>query len=351
MPRKQSRLPDGLYQRPNSSKFYIDYRVKKTGERIRRSTGTSDLEEAKALLADLTRQKFLSENFDKKPPLPFIEAVNRYAQEQKRDHLKTFMSSARYRLRDLAAWFGAYNAGDITPSVISNYMEERLQRVAPATVRREVSILRAILNKAWRNDLLEVQPRFPRLPKDHRRDRFLSEEEEQRLVMCSPAHLVPIIRFALSTGGRKGEILNLDWRDVDMERGLVTFRETKNGEDRHIPLPRPALAVLASLHPQDHGRVFTYRGRGLSDIKSAFNRARNDAGMPDVRFHDLRHTYASRLVQNGIPLYDAMHLMGHKSLDMVQRYAHLAPDHLRRAVSVLDDYGHTMVTPKTSLGE
>ena len=74
-------------------------------------------------------------------------------------------------------------------------------------------------------------------------------------------------------------------------------------------------------------------------------RARTDANIIDVRFHDLRHTYASRLVQSGVPLYNIMLLMGHKSLDMVQQYAYLAPEHLRNAVAVLDDFGHTLGTP------
>lgn len=79
-------------------------------------------------------------------------------------------------------------------------------------------------------------------------------------------------------------------------------------------------------------------------VRTAFNEARKKAGLEDVRFHDLRHTFVSRLVQSGVPLYDVVHLTGHKSLDMVQRYAHLAPDYQERAIQALNDFGHNLGT-------
>ncbi len=87
---------------------------------------------------------------------------------------------------------------------------------------------------------------------------------------------------------------------------------------------------------KDSGPVFTYNGKPFKDLKHAFTRARTIAGLDDVRFHDLRHTFASRLVQGGVPLFEVMHLTGHKSLSMVQRYAHLAPDFQEGAIRVLD---------------
>ena len=85
------------------------------------------------------------------------------------------------------------------------------------------------------------------------------------------------------------------------------------------------MATLSGLGPRDSGPVFLFRGKPIRSVKTAFDKARRKAGLLDVRFHDLRHTFASRLVQGGVPLYDVMHLTGHKSLQMVQRYAHLAP--------------------------
>ena len=90
------------------------------------------------------------------------------------------------------------------------------------------------------------------------------------------------------------------------------------------------------MDPEEQGPVFTFRGKGLKTLGTSFPQAREAAGLPHVHFHDLRHTYASRLVQGGVTLYDVMHLMGHKSLRMVQRYAHLAPDYQKGALKVLN---------------
>ena len=90
--------------------------------------------------------------------------------------------------------------------------------------------------------------------------------------------------------------------------------------------------------------MFTYHGRAVGSVGSAFRATRKKAGLNDVRFHDLRHTFASRLAQGGVPLYDVMHLLGHRSLDMVQRYAHLAPDYQNGAIEVLNRLGHNLGT-------
>ncbi len=153
-----------------------------------------------------------------------------------------------------------------------------------------------------------------------------------------------LIAFALDTGGRRSELLNLDWRYVDMAHGRITFVETKNGEDRSIRLSERAMRVLLALEPKDNGPVFTYNGIAIKDVKTAFYAARKKAGLEDVRFHDLRHTFASRLVQQGLPLYEVMHMTGHKSLVMVQRYAHLAPEFQERAIVALNRYGHNLGT-------
>ena len=101
---------------------------------------------------------------------------------------------------------------------------------------------------------------------------------------------------------------------------------------------------MLDIGPKETGLVFTYKGKAIQRVKRSFDRAREMAGLADVRFHDLRHTFASRLVQGGVPLYDVMHLTGHKSLEMVQRYAHLAPDYQERAMGVLNGVGHNMGT-------
>ena len=128
----------------------------------------------------------------------------------------------------------------------------------------------------------------------------------------------------VDTGGRRSEIFKLDWQNVDLDRGFVTFTKTKNGEDRSVRLTDRAMRILVGLGSKQSGPVFTYEGQLIKDVKTTFGKARKKAGLEDFRFHDLRHTFASWLVQKGISIYEVMNLTGHKSLVMVQRYAHLA---------------------------
>ena len=102
-------------------------------------------------------------------------------------------------------------------------------------------------------------------------------------------------------------------------RSGQAFLDSKNGEDRTVRLCDRVCAILASLGPKEAGSVFTFWGKAVGSIQTAFGKAREKAGLQDVRFYDLRHTFVSRLVQGGVPLYDVKHLMGHKTLEMVRR--------------------------------
>ena len=282
----------------------------------------------------------MGQHFGKIPEVPFSEALLRYARAQKRDHPRHFKDKTRYRLKLLQEWFGEFRLSEITLAVVQEFMDERLSEVSLATAQKEVSTLRAVLNKAYREELLAAAPRFPRFKALKHRTRWLTPDEEERLVRAASAHIVPLIRLAVDTGGRRSELLRLDWRHVDLRNRRITFVETKNGEDRTVRLCDRACAVFASMGPKDAGPVFTYNGKAIASVKSAFNNAREKEGLEDVRFHDLRHTFASRLVQCGVPLYDVMNLVGHQSLTMVQRYAHLAPDYQERAIQALNQFGH-----------
>ena len=195
------------------------------------------------------------------------------------------------------------------------------------------AFLRAILNKAHREGSLSVVPPFPKVKPSKGRCRWLTGDEEAKLLEAAKPHLRALIAFAVDMGGRRSELFKLDWRNVDLARGAVTFTKTKNGEDRSVRLTNWAKQVLMDLGPQKSGPVFTYRGKPIKDVKTAFE----TVGLEDFRFHDLRHTFASRLVQKGISIYEVMHLTGHKSLVMVQCYAHLAPDYQNRAIEALNE--------------
>src|SRR3989454_11824367 len=148
--------------------------------------------------------------------------------------------------------------------------------------------------------------------------------------------------FALNTGMRQGEILNLQWQDVDFVRGVLMVMTSKNGTRRTIPLNATVYELLAAKQATTgaaRGPVFTTpRGNELQVryLAREFCEARDLAGIPDFRFHDMRHTFATRLVQRGVDLYKVQRLLGHKDASMTQRYAHHCPDSLRSGVDVLD---------------
>ena len=268
----------------------------------------------------------------------------RHGKERKRENPEGYEASTRYRLQFLLDTFGNVNLSGIKMLTIQDFADTRLEQVKQGTVQKELATLKAIMNKAHREGRILTVPPFPKIKTQQGRCRWLTIDEEQRLLAASAKHLKPLIAFAVDTGGRRSELLRLDWQNVDLERGLVTFTKTKNGEDRTIRLTDRAKAVLHSLNPKESGTVFTYNGKAMHDTNSSFANARKKAGIKDIRFHDLRHTFASRLVQQGVSLYEVMHLTGHKSVSMVQRYAHLAPDFQERAIAALNVYGHNLGT-------
>lgn len=327
-----------LYKREGSPKWWVDFRDQ-NGRRHRKSTGTDDKELAKALAAKWQQERFMELHFGALPEVPFCDALLRYAKERKRQNAKTYEQSLKYRLQFLLDRFGKLNLSQITASRLQDHAEERLATKKGETVQRELSTIRAILNKERREGRLVFVPPFPRIRKEPGRCRWLNVKEEQRLLAASAKHLRPLIAFALDTGGRRSELLELDWQNVDIEQCRITFVKTKNGENRTIRLTTRAKTILEELGPKEFGPVFTYGGKAMKEVTSSFKRARNEAGLEDVRFHDLRHTFASRLVQQGVSLYEAMHLTGHKSVSMIQRYAHLAPDFQEAAIASLETFG------------
>ena len=324
-----------LYKRKDSPNWWATW-SDQNGKRIRRSSGTSDRKLAEALTASWVKDDFMEDHFGKKPDLAFSEILLRYAKALKRNNPEHFMDKNRYRIKFLAERFGDFKVSELTFRVIQDFVDERLETVSSGMVLKDVAYIKAAINRARREELTDFVPNFPRIKPSRPRNRWLTFDEEERLVQAAAPHLKPIIRFAADTGGRRSELLGLDWRYVNMKNRRVTFVQTKNGEDRTVRLCERAHQTLSNLGPKDSGPVFTYRGKALKGFKHSFDTAREKAGIEDFRFHDLRHTFASRLVQGGVPLYDVMHLTGHKSLEMVQRYAHLAPDFQEEAIAVLD---------------
>jgi integrase len=157
--------------------------------------------------------------------------------------------------------------------------------------------------------------------------------------------LADLVEFSLFTGVRRGEALGLTWDRVDRARGVIRLELTKSGRRREVPLSSNAEAVLARRWmPEAKGYVFG--SRNWNSFRSAWESALTAADVDDLRFHDLRHTFASWLIQRGRTLREVQEALGHQTITMTMRYSHLAPDHLRAAVAVLDD-----VLPSPQLAE
>jgi integrase len=237
---------------------------------------------------------------------------------------------------------GYMTLADVTARTIMAYLDKlRRDGKAEATRVRYLAVLSHVFSFAIRDwEWCTVNPcRHVSKPREPRgRIRFLSETEREQLLHAAHESrnraLPVIIQLALCTGARRGEILHLRWPDVDLVRDHVTFHETKNDERRSLPLVDPALSALKE-YARTHRRIDTDlvfpspTGTTPLVINKTWLRIVKRAGLENFRFHDLRHSCASYLAQNGATLAEISEVLGHKSLQMVKRYAHLHPEHLR----------------------
>lgn len=264
----------------------------------------------------------------------------------------------RSKLRDDAAWlrlrpfFTGRVLSEIKRADMRAYIHHRLSHgVTTATIRRELRIFSAAVNfTALELDLTLHNPaRGLALPDSPPRLRWLTRPEALRLITMagrvSPLpHLPAFIRLALSTGCRKSELLFLEWSRIDRINSLLMLEahHTKSGRRRYVPLNAAARHALDNLQAWNEANfpespwVFTgSRGWRIRTLQKRWALALDMAGISDFRIHDLRHTCASWLVMDGVPLTTVRDLLGHSSITVTERYAHLAPDQVRAAVDAM----------------
>jgi integrase len=263
------------------------------------------------------------------------QAVMRYLEEFAD---KKSFSDDRDHLRKLDAYLRSLRLDAIDMNALQPFIRDRRAKdgVSNATINRALEVVRRILNIAhqeWR--WLRAVPKLRMLKEPRRRIRFLRREEAESLIGELPPHMKPIVRFALATGCRAGEIHGLEWSRVDLERKVAWLDHgtTKSGEGRGIPLNADALAALEAVRGQHPRWCFTFAGKRIQKSSTAWEKAKGRAGIEDFRFHDRRHTWASWHVQSGTSLPELMELGGWKSYEMVLRYAHLAPEKLSSVAS------------------
>ncbi len=214
-----------------------------------------------------------------------------------------------------------------------------------STANRHLATLKHMFTKAVEWELVEEAMlkkvrRVKQLPENNRRLRYLSMEECNNLIRFCNSHLRPIVITALNTGMRKEEILSLKWdENIDLKHRFILITNTKNGERREIPMNQMLYETLQGI-PRRINSPYVFVddvGCRFKDVKRSFKTACRRAGIKDFRFHDFRHTFASHLVMAGVDLVTVKELLGHKTLTMTLRYAHLSPSHKANAVSLLDN--------------
>jgi integrase len=233
-------------------------------------------------------------------------------------------------------------ADDLTAHDVDRWLSAHT-KWSPATANRYKSVLSRALQLALESGHVErnVARLVTTRREDNKRVRYLLPDEETKLRAVMSPELTDMVEFALHSGARKGEEFKLTWDDVDFDRRKVTFTRTKTGGDREVPMTKTCERLLRRLYENrtgSHDRVFssTVRDAPIKNPRQAFETALRRAGIKNFRYHDLRHTFASRLVMRGVGLYEVSKLLGHGSVVTTQRYAHLAPEHLAGAVDVLD---------------
>ena len=231
---------------------------------------------------------------------------------------------------------------EISLDVIARLKSERRKLVGESTTNRYLALVRAILKRAvdeW--DWLDKAPKVKLFKEPEGRVRFITPEQVMRLLGELPMHQRDIVLLALLTGQRQANIFKLQWAQVDLVSESPCFwinaDQSKTRTAINVPLNREAVAVLNRQLGKHPVRVFTFAGKPLSNVNTrAWRKALKRADITDFRWHDLRHTWATWQRQAGTPTHELKQLGGWKTTAMVERYAHLAPDHLANAAARLD---------------
>jgi integrase len=237
-------------------------------------------------------------------------------------------------------------AGDIEEAkrdLLEGHDRNPAKQRRPASVNRYLAALKAAFSLAIRNKKADSNPvKDVKLEREkNERVRYLSEEEEECLFAILPQRYHSLVRVAIHTGLRRTEQLSLEWGDIDFKLGQIIVRDSKPDKSRVVPMDQTVTEILRGLSKVrliNNPYVFPGEktGQRLKDIPKYWEQYLKEAGIKNFRWHDLRHTFASRLVMAGVNLYTVSQLLGHHDIKMTMRYAHLSPGYLKAAVGVID---------------
>ena len=331
----------GIYRR--GKVYWIRY-AGLDGRIIRESSGSDKFDNAETLL--IKRKNSIKEGKQ-----PEIKKIANHTFRELAEKYKSWVNGRQrsakikeYIIDKLVDSFGNLPLRRFNTALVEQLQTDIINNgKKPSTNNKTLNILKHMFTKAVDWEMVESDVlkriRKVKLFKEDSRLRYISKEECQALIKSCEPHLRPIVITALNTGMRRGEILNLQWDNVDLKHGFILLDITKNGERREIPINGTLKTTLNGLMRRiDIPHVFHDQktGKPYRDVKRSFKSASKKAKIHDFRFHDLRHTFASHLIMAGVDLTTVKELLGHKDIKMTLRYAHLAPAHKVKAVDILD---------------
>jgi integrase len=336
------------------------------GRKVRKSTKTTNRRIAQSIY-EMTKWEIAKGSYkpESQKDMPFFELVDQFLDK----HSK--VEKASYK-RDkvigeaLKKYFGKTPIGEIRAYDVKAWRKWRSQQVTnkgtfikKASLNRELAFLKTMFNLAVEWGWLDDNPaeKVKLLRGEEKRLRILDRKEVNALIRCAAEYLKSILILAVSTGMRKEEILGLRWKHIDLANGFIRVVNSKNGDSRNVPLDSHTKDTLLKLRQgrglEDH--VFCRaNGERVKCIKEAFKAACIRAGIADFRFHDLRHTAASLLAAGGCDIITLQNILGHKTLLMTQRYAHLMPGRFEKTRAIVNDFwrkGDTKLTRSPDKGE
>jgi len=340
-----------LYKRGDSPHWWV--KISHSGTTIQRSTGTESKAQAQEYHDRLKASLWEQQRLGIKPRRSWKEAVIRWLAET--SEKVTHREDIR-KLRWLDPFLGGLMLDQVSLDVIDAIKVEKVKVAGKPTVNRYLALIRAILLRArdeW--EWIDKVPKVKLFKEGPGRERSITPEQVVTLLGELPAHQREVVIFAFATGLRQSNVLRLEWSHVDLKAGhaWVGADQSKNRKPIAVPLNATALEVLRRQLGKHPVRVFTYRERPLGRANTlAWRKALKRAGIENFRWHDTRHTWASWHRQAGTPTHELQRLGGWRSSVMVERYAHLAPDHLAKAAGRLDSLlgGYDLATSEKEKG-
>ncbi|MGB3363923.1 MAG: tyrosine-type recombinase/integrase [Thermodesulfobacteriota bacterium] len=332
------------------NRWYIDYYYK--GVRKRESVGPTDkitrslAEKAlKSRIGEIVQGKYKLE--EERKPEQFRTLLGKYLVWAKDNH-RSYQRDVTIS-KSLEKFFKGKFIDSINSWHVEKYKSKRKSDgLSLSSINRELTVLKRIFNLGIEWKLAQDNPvqgvKFFKIPLQ--KPRALTEEEFRLLFNSASDHLKPILFVAISTGMRKGEILNLRWKDINLEEKYIVVRDSKNYESRIIPINNRLEKVFLEIYrnaPEDEYLFCYHDKKPIEYIYRSFHTALKKSGIRKCTFHSLRHSFATRAVMAGVDIVTLNELLGHKTIAMTMRYSHPTPEHKKKAVDLIgiDTYTDT----------